>query len=1224
MNLLSRLGILFFTQTEKAAKGILDLEKRLESIRTKSKEFRSHAMDRASSSARQLASELDSLGQSAASGINLSSSLDSTYAQFDKTAQKLSASMGVSAKTIKQQAGFFYDLNMSGEEWLQTSAMMQKFKIDPKRMGVGSLKDYAKAVEVVGANGPELTKSLINVRQNFNQTDEELGQLLDDVALIGKRFGSSSEFVGQFSTVAGALNEQLRKIDPTADAKKYRDYAQQIYLVAGALQETTNADPAAALSSSVELFNKLADTQADFESLFAGAGNGIPELMNQVAMAMGGFDEIKASPIKFVEAISTAYAEASDEQRTFMRKQLTNSFGADLDYLFQGEFGKVAGKLKAVREEVNESTGAFKELAKAYRTGFTDQELYSRASEKFEHRMTGVTRQIGVQNKVLASQRGAYKLVGDQIGMMAKMHLSSKKGGLGRALTDTETAMNLTTRAFLAYRSAGLQGLASELVTTTNIMKGVNTVARLTGFEFKDGGEEATSYAEKIARIVPKGLATAEALNKLGINFGTVGAMATAMAAPLRIVNALFMGMPAKLLGVLGPIGLIAGAGFLIYKNWDKGVGDFFKKTLGKMESKVKELAPVIKTALLEGMGSATKFLNEADTKKGGEEVAKFMGKVFFAAADFMGEILSGLYVSIFGDEKVNKDAANTAGESLGKAFGSMGGAAINALGRGLSGALGQGLDYLKSDRAFSEKATGVGKFIAGAVGTGLALRLAGALTGSTVLAGAGKALTAPLMLGAKGVAKGAGAAKGKLAASGIGAKGVAKGLGTLGGLYGFATEGPAAFEAAFDMIVMGGDMSYDKLMDTGYKSASGFAKVIDLIFMGIPSTILKYLGIGEKQFKIFYNELVTETSIRIKQVMTFFQRFGLDFNRIFEFAKFQVKDLGMALFEISTRGVRGLTVGVAGFVGDVEDGLTKAKVKFNSFFESIRASGEASFLGLKFTLRDFATNVLDEYLGPVLSRIEFVGVNAIRLAQKLGMPTRGLTEDDMRLASRLGLDKEGIAQRRREQASELMNDMITSRDATLNRLKQIGLEAGMDPEAVRRASTVEQMTSMLKDYDPGRGEAYRTTADAKFAKVISQVERERATLSSDHLKAQAALNERERGVLAEQRNFEAEERASSDRYAANLFYDSMQAKAVTPAQMAAVAPPETPVVSAKPPAQTAENRKKAAGGGMAELATVSMKGFKSVVDKLDEVIKALDTKPARPKRSKSEAEMFQ
>lgn len=1281
MNLLARLGILFFTQTEKAAKGITELEKRLDQLREKSKVVRTKAMDSAGNSVRNLTQQFDNLSSAASSGINLSSSLDSTYAQFDKTAQRLAGTMGVSAKAIKQQAGFFYDLNLNGDEWLQTSAMMQKFKLDPKRMGVGSLKEYAKALDVVGASGPELTKTLLGVRQNFNQTDEELGQLLDDVALIGKRFGSSSEFVGQFGTVAGALNEQLRKIDPTADAKKYRDYAQQIYLVAGALQETVNADPATALSSSVELFGKLADTQADFESLFAGAGNGVPELMNQVAMAMGGFDEIKASPLKFVEAISTAYAQASDEQRFFMRKQLTNTFGADLDYLFQGDFGKVAGKIKDVTAEVDKSTGSFKELAKSFRTGFTQQDLYNRAAEKFEHRLTGMARSMGIQSKILANQKVAYKKTGDALEGLVSRSLTYEKAldgvigvkgkGLtgfeaslkkakeeGRPLSDemslTERAAGRLARAFLAYRVGGVQGLAADMVNATDIMSAMNKVTDLTGLKFKSSEEEVAGYATTMAALAPDALAGAEALNRAGINFQNLGAMASLAMIPLKLFNSMLFGLPGGILKVLGPLGLLAGAGFLIYKNWDKGLDKWFKKTWGNMEKKVTELAPVVKKGLLSAMEKATAYLNSADTTGAGEQFAVFMGKVFDATAGFMGDALGGLYNSLFGDEEASKKAAGTAGESLGRAFGDLTGAAVAALGRGLAGFLGKGLDYLVSDAPLQEKAGTVGKMLAGAIGTGLALRIGGAVTGSSMMSGLGRALMLPGTMAAGAAAKGSGsmlnklrggaggapsagapAAPGRAAKFGakmrggigkIGAGGMAKGLTTVAGLYAFVTEGPAAFESAFDMILTGSTMSYEKLTETGFKMASGFAKIVDTIFMGIPSTILKWLGVGEKEFKIFYNELVTETSIRISQVIMYFKRLGIDAARTFEAATWVAKDFQLVMKEVGASIGQRLGVSIGGLFGDMEDNLIKGRLKFQTFFDGIRSSGEMVFSGLKFTLRDFATNVLDEYLGPVLQRLEDVSVNALRLAKKLGVPTGGLNENDLRLASKLGLDAAGIEARRRSQAKQLADEMRASSDGQLSRMKQFGLQAGVPVEDLKKITTVDQMQKYLETFSPGRGDSYRAAITASSQKVIDQIKNERVNLTSQQIKMQAELEREDQRLLGEQRLFETTERAAATDYARGLYAasaPSTTASAPAPAaQVTPIAPKMTPKATApKAPAQIAEKKK----AGIGDLTNVSSMGFKGMQERLDLLIEAVKKNGGMKPKGKSggDAEMY-
>jgi len=177
--------------------------------------------------------------------------------------------------------------------------------------------------------------------------------------------------------------------------------------------------------------------------------------------------------------------------------------------------------------------------------------------------------------EVLNRQRSAYKKLNETLNGLVKQ--TGTKGFL--------------TRAFLNFRRHGLMGLIPSLGEVTDKLKGIGQGGKFAKTAFgKWLLPHLVSASEKAKQFVTNSIPLIGALHEMGAFKGFawvagIGVMITkwmqfnkllsgakGAADAAKTVGGLgskLSGMGGSMLRVLGPIGLIASAGYLIYKNWD-------------------------------------------------------------------------------------------------------------------------------------------------------------------------------------------------------------------------------------------------------------------------------------------------------------------------------------------------------------------------------------------------------------------------------------------------------------------------------------------------------------------------------------------------------------------------------------------------------------------------------------------------------------------------------
>lgn len=959
------LGISFYAESDKARQEVSRLEQSIESIEKVLNQIKDvKAFDTIVSAVSltkldKLAEKLDRVGDSASSNVQLSSSLDSTFAQAGKSANQLAAGAGLSAsalKKMKRETSFFYDLNIDAKGVQDTFIELNRAGIDLKKLGFSSLKEFTKFAQVAGVEGKVLVENLRLLKQSYGFSDSEAKMFLDRTVKIGTELGFGAEAVQGMSGVLTVFDEKLRSINPNITAKEMTKLNDQVLLLAGAMVKTGDK-PADAIQKATNLFANLADTRKDFDNLAQGVGVDLPDMLKKLNLSMGDFasanDLIRSDPLKVVQALSKNYSSLTKDQKKFVDSNLLQSLGASPDWLVKGNYAKVANEIERVSKSLDKAAGSSNKMAKAFRTGLTDQERFNRLQEKFSARLTGLARKQGVQSKFLELNRKAYKAIGDTL-----EDLSKSKGPLGAA-----------TRAFLAFKVAGIQGVAISIVDSLRTFKFLD--------DFFDKNEKKVlGLTGAFAAMAPQILAVAAALKFLGFRF-----------------SALFMGP----LGFLGLGAAVIGGLYLMETKFEGGIKGF----VNKAETYIKKNFPKIKKFIKDGIDKAikiipkimegggyliakglnglSKLIDKVDWNDVGQTAGKWVAKALTFAFDFAFDVVAGLFGSDQTKKKLDKGSgkmAYTVRDQLVNAFVNIGKSALGALAGAIGGMFEKAFEFLLDPNVpAAKKAKAVGKVIGGFVVVGLGL----ALFGKAGMIGVAGMLAKGLMKPILGLLKFAG--------GGSIFKGIFRTAGIIGGIMALVTaikEIPKAWGEATKLINKSSEMSMNEMNDSGYKMASSFAKILNMAFLGIPGMIAKSLGLSSDKFRTFYDWAVMQTEIFIGKFMLVMNAGLLGWQGVFDAMSMAANMVFIGIKDIGGSAFYSLLSVVATVFEKIENIFNIAHKAAKTFFELFKHSGKLTLLNLEIGFTSFKNVVLYDVLAPIVQGIESFFVDQILSVQKM------------------------------------------------------------------------------------------------------------------------------------------------------------------------------------------------------------------------------------------------
>jgi hypothetical protein len=608
--------------------------------------------------ARDMASKMggvfDSL-MSKALSPSIDNSFSSMYAQFNKTFGALTVGMDISSKEAGKWRGVIsstaHALNEDMAEAAKSWAAFRKHgirldKLFGARGMAGSMKALIKLTSLFGISGEELASTVSGLTKGFGFTETSVKSLMDRMFVMGKHFNMGKEAIKGMPGILESVNNELADWKKGATATDVENFMLMIVKTAGGVKEALGGSSEKALEFSKSIFQKLMASRRNFTKMMIGMGGEIGDLGQKLWQAGGDpkvlRELISANMPKFMEFLhklgKTAKKTGEDSGASYgqLRQTLRETFGPDMVYLMEGNWGKAMESFKGLNEKLGKSQGALgSAMKKSFKSGRTAGEAYNLMLENQKARMHGLT------NRYLPEFMKSSKQGFDMAYQKVK-GLSEEKGPTGEL-----------TRRLLAVQRFGIGGLMVG-------MKGVSKETQLLG----------TSMSGALQNMLPM----ISALGSMGINFGLIGKL-------------------------LSPGGLILGGLLLFNDSIRAKVFEGVKKTFEYVQKNAPKWIPKVRQALIDMWGMAIKAVKwgmEIATPmmlKLADAISKVdWGGLAKKVIGFIGKFFRGVGNAVFGGVAETAESTTTEGK-----FVSAGVKLVSAIGRGMMQAGRVVLDEIKS-----------------------------------------------------------------------------------------------------------------------------------------------------------------------------------------------------------------------------------------------------------------------------------------------------------------------------------------------------------------------------------------------------------------------------------------------------------------------------------------------------------------------------------------------
>jgi len=557
-----------------------------------------------------ISSTLDSIADRAGTGVGAqATSLEQHSAQFNQTARLAEARLGSMGGALRAHRGevssLAYAYGVSGDELFNFMAPLSRVGIDIEDLGV-STRGLAGHIQAGTINAESMGAAMAELATTYELGAEGAGSILNQVMALGDEFGTTAASAQAFPGIMDTIR---------AAAARFPVIAEDVEGVSMSIVGLGNAmsnlgmDPSRAFTAAQATFSALAESRGALTDLITGVGSALPDMATQLGIATsdigGSIESILEDPLTFAANMGIAMREVGES--TVMGQRLVRTLGEISPELLQvaRDASQGGDAIARVQEPLENVEGAFDRAGRAALTStltFSDQ--LERMRDSYTTRLNSIGR--ATDTGFVQRQADAYKRVGDRIEDFA-----GRSGPLG-ALT----------RGFLRVRTFGLvQGLIPGLGA---LGEGLGDTAEAAGPVMRVMGD--TGLTKSFSGLFQAGGRLAGVTRILGTTF----------------------------LGVLGPIALVAGAGYLLYRNWDKlgemwrGLGDSIDDLSVKFQNWVDRIdwqdmgdrvvSGVI--AFFDRIGSASE--EEAPNTAG--KIADAFKSMFESAAYMVGGLAVGMW----------------------------------------------------------------------------------------------------------------------------------------------------------------------------------------------------------------------------------------------------------------------------------------------------------------------------------------------------------------------------------------------------------------------------------------------------------------------------------------------------------------------------------------------------------------------------------------------------
>jgi hypothetical protein len=566
--------------------------------------------------------QLDRIGDSLENmaeraGINASSTgIESFGAEFSNTFRRATVGLGPFREEVDRVrgeiSGLAYSLDVDANDMIAAVTNVARSGNRLEDFGI-SMRAVAGAIQSNIISGDALGRLLADLSEGYELGTEGSGRLIDRVTAIGEAFGEGAAAVRRLPEVIAAADPVLARFTNLS----IEDVTESITRLSVAMSRGLGMSFEDASSAATQLFTSLSEARGGITDLVTGVGSEFPELATELGIAGGDIDEamqmILSDPLTFAHRMRDMMATMDRGSPAFARLQSSiSSLPEAFRFLVLG--GEEAGAaLDAASAPIGEFEGAFNRMARSGAgTTRTFAESMERLEDAFRTRLNSMT--SITTSEVLGRQRDAYRRLGDTL-----RDFAGRGGPLG-----------FLTNAFLNVRRYGIvHGLLPML--EDGLGNAFPGLAR----KIEEFSPLVTELGEGFLEAATSAGPFVLAMSQLGVFRGVSQA--------LTMVNGAFGGLFGTIIRFAGPVAVIAGAGYLLYENWEL-VSELFQ-----------DMGPIVRQGLQDARDHIDAFLTEAvdftetieawitnvDWVAVGGDIAKFFGDAFEVAQSALTDMFS-------------------------------------------------------------------------------------------------------------------------------------------------------------------------------------------------------------------------------------------------------------------------------------------------------------------------------------------------------------------------------------------------------------------------------------------------------------------------------------------------------------------------------------------------------------------------------------------------------
>ena len=379
---------------------------------------------------------VDGLEDASRNTGDLTTSLEATFVQMDKSVSPIIAKLGLTGEAARKAKGqitsMAYGMNVDVGTVATAFTALEEggegVRKTMKAMGM-DLKTLVKIQEVTGVESTALVETVNDLTKSWKFSDAQAKDLLDSLVGLGQEAGVGSLGLGKMLEITAAMDKQMAELG-TSFQKTPDEIAtieKSVVKLAGAFREGVGSSAESAMSDAMALFTKITEEQVTVNKMGRGQADQWGGMAQSLAELSGSADwamkMINSDPISFMKEINekfkdieTTGTEAQKLSFNRLRQELTAVSPAAVYLATNVTTGTDALNKFAAASPKTE--GALKRLATGFKSGITLQESLDRAQEGFMIRVRSIGKSY-VKDFVGAQIKG-YKQFGDSLIDMGK------------------------------------------------------------------------------------------------------------------------------------------------------------------------------------------------------------------------------------------------------------------------------------------------------------------------------------------------------------------------------------------------------------------------------------------------------------------------------------------------------------------------------------------------------------------------------------------------------------------------------------------------------------------------------------------------------------------------------------------------------------------------------------------------------------------------------------